>query len=94
MVYCEHSIKATYYSISVQIIIKSGVNVAKFYRLGGLTFTPHIFESGKSETTVVQSDSGKDIFPWFSQFEERGLSHSSIVTNSTMTAHSHDLISR
>lgn len=42
MVYCEHSIKATYYSINVQIIINLDT-VTKFYRLGGLTFMSHIF---------------------------------------------------
>ena len=47
--------------------------VIKFYRLGGLN-NKHLclmfLESGKSKTTVVQSDSGKDIFPVFSQDEE------------------------
>lgn len=64
MVYCEHSIKVTYYSINVQIIINLAT-VTKFYRLGGLN-NKHLclifLESGQSETTVVQSDSGKDIF--------------------------------
>ena len=67
MVQCEHSIKVTYYSINVQIIINLAT-VIKFYRLGGLN-NKHLclmfLESGKSKTTVVQSDSGKDIFPGF-----------------------------
>lgn len=39
MVYCEHSIKVTYYSINVQIIINLAT-VTKFYRQ---TFMSHIF---------------------------------------------------